>query len=70
MPIKSLSAAMVFGLLLVAAVAQEEDDTGAEPQQQETERGSSSRRRSLPEDDFRPSERVSEDYPVPFPTDI
>ncbi len=28
------------------------------------------RTRSLPQDTFKPSERVSEDYPVPFPEDI
>ncbi|HCU88405.1 MAG TPA: hypothetical protein DGR97_00585 [Gammaproteobacteria bacterium] len=27
-------------------------------------------RRSLPADTFRPSEEISEDFPVPFPVDI
>ena len=28
------------------------------------------RKSSIPDDTFSPSESVSEDYPVPFPTDI
>ena len=28
------------------------------------------RKSSIPDDTFSPSENVSEDYPVPFPTDI
>ncbi|MSR15381.1 MAG: hypothetical protein EXR86_12625 [Gammaproteobacteria bacterium] len=32
--------------------------------------GPSYRARSLPTDTFKPSERVSEDYPVAFPADI
>lgn len=34
------------------------------------ERRPEERKSSIPDDTFSPSESVSEDYPVPFPTDI
>jgi len=65
--------AAVLSLSLGVASAQE-------PVQQDANPGSSNRnadserpeftRRTLPSDTFKPTEEISEDFPVPFPVDI
>ena len=42
------------------------DDSGSISQEPRPE----DKKSSIPDDTFSPSESVSEDYPVPFPTDI
>ena len=64
-------------LLLAAAVAlvwsvplAQERDRGQEAQTPEDRQAAEYTRRKLPDDSFTPSEEISEDFPVPFPTDI
>ena len=57
---------LIAALLLGAAVQATADDPPpvADPERPEY------RARSLPNDTFNPSEKVQEDFPVPFPEDI
>ena len=67
--------ALTASLALAPAVtaAQERDyerDRGREAQAAEEPNRPEYRRRSLPTDTFKPSEDISEDFAVPFPSDI
>lgn len=61
-------AALTF-VLASAPFAQERDD-GADDRGGESTARPEHRVRPLPADTFKPSEDISEDYPVPFPVDI
>lgn len=67
--------ALVFGLILFVlsmhALGQTEKETEQATQvpDYKTENAEYARRK-LPADTFKPSEEISEDYPVPFPVDI
>jgi hypothetical protein len=68
--------ASTFFLLAVivtsSARAQEQTQTESAPRTDGTSETQKPEltRRSLPTDTFKPSEEISEDYPVPFPVDI
>ncbi|MEX2479971.1 MAG: hypothetical protein WD928_03820 [Gammaproteobacteria bacterium] len=68
------------GLVLLCAVlcftaavaAQDSAQRGPPPEQRDANDGRlpEHQLRSLPDDTFKPSEEISEDFPVPFPVDI
>lgn len=58
---------------LTTAVAAEDSAQGRPPPEQrdaDDARLPEHQLRSLPDDTFKPSEEISEDFPVPFPVDI
>ena len=59
---------LFFSLLLASTVALA-DEPPAPPPDDDADRPEY-RARSLPNDTFTPSEKVQEDFPVPFPEDI
>ncbi len=65
-------APLVVALTLIAATPAlaQQAPQGAPPQTQPDPERPEYRARRLPTDVFRPSEKVQEDVPVPFPEDI
>ena len=55
--------ALVIALSTTSAVAKDSEKVAPQTRPED-------KRTSIPDDTFTPSESVSEDYPVPFPTDI
>ena len=67
----SLVVSVLLFALGDAANAQTESDPADDRGSPETEAEKPEHnRRSLPADTFKPSEEISEDFPVPFPVDI
>ena len=64
---KKIAKSIVYGMIIInltlPLMADENEDKNNSPKPEE-------RKNSIPDDTFSPSESVSEDYPVPFPTDI
>lgn len=60
-----LAAGVLAATLGGAAAAQEEAEAEKDPQKRPE-----NTLRPLPADTFKPSEEISEDFPVPFPVDI
>ena len=64
---KKIAKSVVYGMIILnftfPLMAEENEDKTNAPRPEE-------RKSSIPDDTFSPSESVSEDYPVPFPTDI
>lgn len=64
---------IIFSLVLTTSVRAQQSDSEEAPApiSQAAERdGAEYKFRPLPADTFKPSEKISEDYPVPFPVDI
>jgi len=65
---KKIAKLIVYGMIILNftsyyLMADEKEEEINAPRPEE-------RKSSIPDDTFSPSENVSEDYPVPFPTDI
>ena len=64
---KKIAKSVVYGMIILifafSLMADENEGKTNVPKPEE-------RKSSIPDDTFSPSESVSEDYPVPFPTDI
>ena len=64
---KKIAKSIVYGMIILTftsyLMADEKEEKINTPRPEE-------RKSSIPNDTFSPSENVSEDYPVPFPTDI
>jgi hypothetical protein len=64
---KKIAKSIVYGMIILNftsyLMADEKEEKINAPRPEE-------RKSSIPNDTFSPSENVSEDYPVPFPTDI
>ena len=65
---KKIAKLIVYGMIILNftsyyLMADEKEEKTNTPRPEE-------RKSSIPDDTFSPSENVSEDYPVPFPTDI
>ncbi|MEC9247911.1 MAG: hypothetical protein VX986_02710 [Pseudomonadota bacterium] len=68
MPDKKIYREIMFGvaiLVIFTGVNFAEDSRNVSPETKPEDKKS-----AIPDDTFSPSESVSEDYPVPFPTDI
>ena len=72
MPNKYLSGLSIGLLLLLSPPLWAQQQTEAPPPDDAKNQTSKPEfsRRALPADTFKPSEEVSEDFPVPFPVDI
>jgi hypothetical protein len=57
-------------LLALAGAAAQAQQTPQSPPPAENQERPEYRARALPNDTFKPSEQVQEDFPVPFPEDI
>ena len=55
--------ALVLTLSTTSAIAKDSEKVAPQTRPED-------KKTSIPDDTFTPSESVSEDYPVPFPTDI
>ena len=60
---------MLF-IIVLPSSAQEEADESGEPPAIPAGGRPEYKAKKLPNDTFKPSEKISEDYPVPFPVDI
>ena len=64
---KKIAKSFVYGMIILNVtfplIADENESNTNAPRPED-------RKSSIPDDTFSPSESVSEDYPVPFPTDI
>ena len=64
---KKIVKSVVYGMIILSftfpLMADENENNTNAPRLEDRES-------SIPDDTFSPSESVSEDYPVPFPTDI
>ena len=64
---KKIAKSIVYGMIILTDIfplmADENESNTNAPRPED-------RKSSIPDDTFSPSESVSEDYPVPFPTDI
>ena len=64
---KKIAKSFVYGMIILTVtfplMADENESNTNAPRPED-------RKSSIPDDTFSPSESVSEDYPVPFPTDI
>ena len=68
---RRLAVGFLLCITAVCALAQTEDErqqTKPDPEKESVK--AEYTRRSLPADTFKPSEEISEDFPVPFPVDI
>ncbi len=68
---KSFVLGFMLCLLALPVIAQTEEEREQAQQAPELEsKNAEYTRRSLPAESFKPSEEISEDFPVPFPVDI
>ena len=65
-----MSVFFISSLPCGAQEVDQNDGQSPEPDVSQVPSGTEYRRRKLPNDVFKPSERISEDFPVPFPVDI
>lgn len=68
---KAFIVGLVLCIVATPAMGQTEEEREQAKQAPDFKTGNAEyTRRSLPADTFKPSEEISEDYPVPFPVDI
>lgn len=65
-----ISLILLLGVAACDSAAQAPAPNSGQANEQAEEKKPELTRRALPTDTFKPSEKISEDFPVPFPVDI